>query len=337
MIITTEIIQRVKDETDILDLISPVVELKKNGTVWKGLCPFHNEKTSSFTVTPEKGIYFCFGCAATGDSIKWLQEHEGLTFPQAVKELAAKLNIHVEADDFKTLRPPKTKKKKYKDYTDLPDSIPIQKTQSSTVRLSKVNPDELIRMIARKRWNAATIAHLADNDYLGLSDDDKLLYYYPHGVKVRCDYDSSRGDRWLEGKAKGNLWRGNELNHELVNNVYVTEGETDLISLMSHRPEGITDAYIALPGSSNAKLTPIQAFHMAQGRKVFMLFDWDDAGKDAVIAMRDSLKAETDCEVYCLDWKKLDSEGLGLRVGTKDIGDLPPETIKKIDNYFKRL
>ena len=338
MIITNEIIERVKDGTDILELIQSSMEVKKVGAIWKGLCPFHNEKTPSFTVTPEKGIYFCYGCAASGDSIKWLQEHEGLTFPQAVKELAGKLNIHVEAEDSKTLRPPKMQKKKYKEYTDLPDSIPIQKIQASTVRLSKKSPVALLDMIARKRWSAAAIASLADNNDLGMDDNDKMTYFYPHGIKVRYDYDSSRGDRWLEGKAKGNLWRGKELDYELVDNVYVTEGETDLISLMSHRPEGIRDAYVALPGSSNAKVTPVEAYRIGTGRKVFMLFDWDDAGAQASIDLGSILMEEaTDCEVYALDWEKLDEDGLGLHMATNDIGDLPPETIKKIDNYFKRL
>jgi DNA primase len=79
--------------TDIVSLISDYVPLKKAGQNFKGLCPFHKEKTSSFLVSPDKQIFHCFGCGEGGDAIKFLMKVEHLEFPQAVKILADKLGI----------------------------------------------------------------------------------------------------------------------------------------------------------------------------------------------------------------------------------------------------
>ncbi len=322
MTITQDIIERVKEETDIVSLISETVDLKKNGAIWKGLCPFHNEKTPSFTVTPAKGIYYCFGCSATGDSIKWLQEQGG-TFPQAVKELAGKLNIHIEAEPEHTLRPPKskllTRRGSFEEPKPEPADIQAVAKESCSRLLEGKLPSSFIQMITRRAWSEQTIATLARANQLGINEKGKMLYIYPEGIKVRGDYDSSRGDRWLIGKAKDNIWRANELEHDLVQDVFVFEGETDLISFMSHRPEGITDAYVALPGSSNAKISPVLAYRMGKERRVFLMFDNDDAGRKAAGKMGGILKKEANCKVYQIDWSE---------DAPNDIGDLPQESLK---------
>jgi DNA primase len=78
---------------DLVELVGARVALKKAGREFKGLCPFHNEKTPSFTVSPDKGFYHCFGCAAHGTAISFLIEHEGMSFPEAVESLAETLGI----------------------------------------------------------------------------------------------------------------------------------------------------------------------------------------------------------------------------------------------------
>ena len=80
---------------DIVEVISTVVQLKKHGTGYKGLCPFHAENTPSFNVSSTKQFYHCFGCGASGDAIKFLREHDGLTFIEAIEKLAAQANIEV--------------------------------------------------------------------------------------------------------------------------------------------------------------------------------------------------------------------------------------------------
>ena len=80
-------------------VIAPAVKLIRAGREWKACCPFHNEKTPSFTVNDDKGFYHCFGCGAHGDAIRFLTDHRGMPFMDAVKELAAKAGMDVPAPD----------------------------------------------------------------------------------------------------------------------------------------------------------------------------------------------------------------------------------------------
>ena len=80
-------------------MIAPSVKLIKAGREWKACCPFHKEKTPSFTVNDDKGFYHCFGCGAHGDAIRFLTDARGMPFMDAVKELAAKAGMEVPAPD----------------------------------------------------------------------------------------------------------------------------------------------------------------------------------------------------------------------------------------------
>jgi DNA primase len=84
---------------DIADVVGRHVELKKAGVNLKGLCPFHGEKTPSFIVSPSRQTYHCFGCGAHGDAIRFLVEHTGMSFPDAVRDLAQQAGIAVPEDD----------------------------------------------------------------------------------------------------------------------------------------------------------------------------------------------------------------------------------------------
>ena len=88
-------IDQVLASTDIVELIKEKVTLSKNGANYKGLCPFHNEKTPSFNVSSNKQFYHCFGCGASGDAIKFLTEHDHLTFIEALSKLAQAANIEM--------------------------------------------------------------------------------------------------------------------------------------------------------------------------------------------------------------------------------------------------
>lgn len=94
--IAREIVEAVRDRTDIVEVISRHVQLKKRGDSWTGLCPFHQEKSPSFHVVPKKAMYHCFGCQASGDAFKFLQEISGLSFVEAVKELAGPAGVTIE-------------------------------------------------------------------------------------------------------------------------------------------------------------------------------------------------------------------------------------------------
>jgi len=88
-------IERILDAAQIIDVVQEFVPLKKRGVNYLGLCPFHNEKTPSFTVSPTKEIFKCFGCGKVGNSVNFVMEHEHLTYPEALKYLAKKYHIEV--------------------------------------------------------------------------------------------------------------------------------------------------------------------------------------------------------------------------------------------------
>ncbi|MDD3794132.1 MAG: DNA primase [Candidatus Gracilibacteria bacterium] len=92
-------IENLKNQIDIVDIVSSFIELKKSGANFKACCPFHSEDTPSFTVSPAKQIYHCFGCSNGGDAIKFVMEYEKLTYPEAIEKIAALTNFNLEYDN----------------------------------------------------------------------------------------------------------------------------------------------------------------------------------------------------------------------------------------------
>lgn len=97
--IDNETKQRIMDAVQIEGVIGDFVSLQKRGTNYVACCPFHDEKTPSFSVSPSKGIYKCFGCGKSGDTVTFLMEHEHYTYPEALKWLAAKYHIEVREEE----------------------------------------------------------------------------------------------------------------------------------------------------------------------------------------------------------------------------------------------
>ena len=93
--IANEILNEIKDRGDIVDIIGRYVNLKRTGSNYKGLCPFHNEKTPSFVVSAEKQIFTCFGCGKSGDAITFLQEYNNIDFVDAVEMLANEVGVEI--------------------------------------------------------------------------------------------------------------------------------------------------------------------------------------------------------------------------------------------------
>jgi DNA primase len=94
--IPKETVAKIIETAEIVDVVSDFISLKKRGANYLGLCPFHNEKGPSFTVSPAKGIYKCFGCGKSGTPVNFIMEHEGLTYPEALRFLAKKYSIKIE-------------------------------------------------------------------------------------------------------------------------------------------------------------------------------------------------------------------------------------------------
>jgi DNA primase len=103
--ITQDSIEALKARLDVVDVVGSYVELKKAGANFKAPCPFHDEKTASFVVSPQKQIYHCFGCGAGGDSVKFVMEYEKLNYPEALEKLADSYNFTLSYTDNKHNKP----------------------------------------------------------------------------------------------------------------------------------------------------------------------------------------------------------------------------------------
>ena len=99
MSLSPAFLDELRARTSLSTLIGRTVKVQKAGREYKACCPFHNEKTPSFTINDEKGFYHCFGCGAHGDAIRWMTDHRGLPFMEAVKELAQTAGMDVPAPD----------------------------------------------------------------------------------------------------------------------------------------------------------------------------------------------------------------------------------------------
>src|SRR5260221_10837989 len=97
--ISDDKLQELRDRVDLIAVVQRRVPLKKSGRDWKGLCPFHGEKTPSFYVVPDKRMFHCFGCGVSGDAIKFLMQLEGMSFREAVERLAADAGVDLTPPD----------------------------------------------------------------------------------------------------------------------------------------------------------------------------------------------------------------------------------------------
>ena len=104
--IPEDVIEKIKNENDIVDIVSERVKLKRTGRNYIGLCPFHSEKTPSFSVSTDKQIYKCFGCGEAGNVITFVMKTRNLTFVDAIKVLAERIHLNIdELNDGNTKNP----------------------------------------------------------------------------------------------------------------------------------------------------------------------------------------------------------------------------------------
>ena len=96
--IPQEFIEEVLERTDIVEIIEPRVTLKKSGQNYTGLCPFHDEKSPSFSVSQDKQFYYCFGCQASGSALKFLMEFDRMDFVSSIEHLAQRVGLEVPRD-----------------------------------------------------------------------------------------------------------------------------------------------------------------------------------------------------------------------------------------------
>ncbi len=165
----------IKNAADIVDVVSEVVHLKKTGRNFVGLCPFHSEKTPSFTVSPEKQIFYCFGCGAGGNVFSFLMKNDGLAFPEAARLLARRYSIDLPT---KHLTPQQKKR---------------MGERESLLKINRQAMDYYHQMLCRSPKGQRAMAYLKNR---GLSTDtiDRFhLGYAPKGWSNIIDFFAKSG------------------------------------------------------------------------------------------------------------------------------------------------
>lgn len=169
MDVRNEIIERI----DIVDLISEQVELRRRGSNFVGLCPFHNEKTPSFTVSPEKKIYKCFGCGKSGNVITFLMELLDLSYGDALKELAKRAGINLE---------------KY-----VPKDVKAEVSRKEQLLIALAQANRFFQMALNTQSGSIARSYLANRGYLPYIIQEFQIGYAPAGWDLLFNELSKRG------------------------------------------------------------------------------------------------------------------------------------------------
>jgi hypothetical protein len=169
--------QRIKDAAQIYDVVAQFVSLKRSGKRYKALCPFHEERTPSFCVTPSKGIYRCFGCGKGGDAVAFLMEYNRMKYPDALRYLAAMYNIETEEAPGRPTQHPAPKiapRPKTPPPAAPPSFIPKSDFRQSLKEYDKNN----FAAFLVNRFGKQTAADLIGRYAIGTAKGGKALFFY---------------------------------------------------------------------------------------------------------------------------------------------------------------
>lgn len=265
--LTEDCINRVKASTDAYEVISSFISLKKKGADFVACCPFHTEKTPSFSVSKSKNIYKCFGCGKSGDGITWLVEHEKMTYIDAIKWLANKYNI--------TLEEVGTRKPKVK-------PVPRLEKLSKEVldyfeNTRKISNDTLLRFKVTEAMEFMPKAQAVVKAI--------CFNYYRDEELVNIKYRAAKKDFKMVKDAELIFYNIDSIREE--DTCYITEGEIDAMSLYE---VGIYNVISVPNGAAVSGVQRLEYLDNCWGyftkmKKVVLLTDNDAAG----IKLRDEL------------------------------------------------
>ncbi len=332
-----ELLDQIRDANDIVDLISEYVPLKRRGKNYVGLCPFHSEKAPSFTVTPEKQIFYCFGCGEGGNVISFLMKHEKLSFPESVKLLAKRANIPLPKESFDGKRAKQLDKLYYANQV---------ANEYFHKNLYREKPGKKARQYLKKRGFDSETQKLFSLGYAPMDWEGLIKYASAKGIKPEVlsqaglaaprteasgFYDRFRnritfpifnlsgkivgfGGRVLDDKdepkylnspetpiyQKGRILYGLNFSKDEIRqkgSAILVEGNVDLISLYQFGIKNVV-------ASSGTAFTQNQARLLARyAEKVFLFFDADTAGRSATFRSVDLLFSEG-LEVFVISLKQ---------------------------------
>ncbi|WP_279109356.1 DNA primase [Butyricimonas virosa] len=326
MAIAQEIIDRVLGAADIVGIIGEHVKLSKRSGQYWGVCPFHNEKTSSFTVSPTKGIYKCFGCGKGGNVINFLQEHEKMSFPEAVRYLGKRYNIEIPE---KELTPEELQREKKREAQQV--ALRAATLLFTRNRFSKEAKEYLVKRgfspedsIIERYQIGYAMAHRATSEALkkqGFSDEmlfdisiegksergsyydyfqDRIVFPYfsitgsiiGFQARYRQPKDNEpkyRNSRETDLFKKGNIIFGlYQARNAIIkeDKVFWTEGQFDVLSWVK---SGIENT---VGGSGTAMTTNHLKQLIRFTRNITLVFDGDKAGQAATIKSIENLLPE---------------------------------------------
>lgn len=359
--ISEDTIEKVRDSADIVNIITDYVPLKKTGANHVGLCPFHNEKTPSFTVSDSKQIFHCFGCGEGGDVVTFIMKKENLDFPEAVIFLADKLGIAVEEIDLKQNSLDKDKSKGYEINRDAArffysnlwkQKIPLNYLKNRSI------PDKVIKQFglgySLDSWNSL-YNHLKSKGYKDEEIEKVGLigkrsngngYYDKFRNRIMFPIINTKGNilgfggrvldesmpKYLNSQEtyifnKGNNLYGLNLLNKFSDKkkIILVEGYMDVISLYS---KGITYSVASL----GTALTERQAKLIKRyGKEVYISYDSDNAGIKATEKAVNILKnQEVEPNIIVLDNYK-DPDDFLKEKGIKAFEKKIKEAYKYID------
>ena len=320
-LIDDEIIEKVRSSSDILEVVSQYITLKKAGSNYTGLCPFHNEKTPSFTVSPSKQFYHCFGCGEGGDVISFIMKEERLSFPEAVKFLADRAGIIIEEkDDLKSRKIREKKELIYKVNKDAAiyfyNNLKKNKSALSYLNKRRIDYKTINKFgigFAENSWDSL-YKHLntcgyseEDLECAGLIIKRKNSSGYYDRFRNRIIFpiiNTNRkvlafGGRSIDSKMpkylnspetpvfyKGNNLYGLNVVNKKLNKIVLVEGYMDVISLYNNDINYCVASLGTALTPNQAKL--LKSFH----EEVFICYDSDEAGLKAASRAIDILKDE---------------------------------------------
>ena len=311
--IPQNLIERVRETSDIVDIVSRYVDLKQRGSNFFGLCPFHSEKTPSFSVAPSKQIYHCFGCNNGGNVFSFVMEYQKVSFPEAVKSIADYYNIKIQLDK------ENIKTELFSSLYEIHDlAVKFYHdnlfSQNGTKALSYLHnrglKDDIIKKFkigySNKSWDKLVL-HCKGKGFtksqilksgLFTQSDKGIFDRFRHRIMFPIFHSSGKpiafGGRTLDQNEpakylnspetplykKRNVLYGTHIVRDAVlksNYVILVEGYMDFLKLYQNGIKSV----LALSGTSLTELQVTVISRMAQ--KVVLLYDGDNAGCNAAI------------------------------------------------------
>ena len=295
--------QRIKDAAQIYDVVAQFVTLKRSGPRYVGLCPFHEERTPSFYVTPSKGIYKCFGCGKGGDAVAFLMEYKRMEYPDALRYVAALYNIETGETTGRTDR--QTAPRIAPGPKAPPPAAPPSFIPKSDFRqtLKAYDTKNNFAAFLKNRFGAETAADLIGRYVVGTAKDGRVIFWYIDsrgnvrtGKLMQYDPKTGKRIRTESGKDAEFIHKrfGDGFNHvacwygeHLITKrpgapVAIVESEKTAILASLYLPAFV---WLAVGGANGLPSNP-ERWEALKGRRIVLFPDCDPSGKDGKTPFR---------------------------------------------------